>query len=38
MVSKELENSDLVYVSLMADVISLLIIKYRHLSPSGNRA
>ena len=45
MVSKELQNSDLIYVNLMADVFKIIvkygrkiIAKYRHLSPSGNRA
>ena len=45
MISKELQNSDLIYVNLMADVFKIIvkygwkiIAKYRHLSPSGNRA
>ena len=45
MVSKELQNSDLIYVNLMTDVFKIIvkyrrkiIAKYRHLSPSGNRA
>ena len=45
MVSKELQNSDLIYVNLMADVFKIIvkygrkiIAKYRHLSPRGNRA
>ena len=45
MVSKELENSDLIYVNLMTDVFKSIIkyrrkiiAKYRHLLPSGNRA
>ena len=37
MMSKELQNSDLIYVNLMTDVFKI-IAKYRHLSPSGNRA
>ena len=37
MVSKELQNSDLIYVNLMTDAFKI-IAKYRHLSPSGNRA
>ena len=43
--SKELQNSDLIYVNLMTDVFKIIvkyrrkiIAKYRHLSPSGNRA
>ena len=32
MVSKELQNSDLIYVNLMTDVFKI-IAKYRHLSP-----
>ena len=43
--SKELENSDLIYVNLMTDLFKIIakyrwkiIAKYRHLSPSGNRA
>ena len=45
MMSKELQNSDLIYVNLMTDVFKIIvkyrqkiIAKYRHLSPSGNRA
>ena len=45
MVSKELQNSDLIYVNLMTDVFKIIvkyrrkiIAKYRRLSPSGNRA
>ena len=45
MVSKELQNSDLIFVNLMTDVFKILvkhrrkiIAKYRHLLPSGNRA
>ena len=45
MMSKELENSDSIYVNLMTDVFKIIvkyrrkiIAKYRHLSPSGNRA
>ena len=45
MISKELQNSDLIYVNLMTDVFKIIvkyrrkiIAKYRHLSPSGNRA
>ena len=44
MMSKELQNSDLIYVNLMTDVFKIIvkyrrkiIAKYRHLSPSGNR-
>ena len=44
MVSKELQNSDLIYVNLMTDVFKIIvkyrrkiIAKYRHLSPSRNR-
>ena len=45
MMSKELQNSDLLYVNLMTDVFKT-IVKYRrkiiakccHLLPSGNRA
>ena len=37
MMSKELQNSDLIYVNLMTGVFKI-IVKYRHLSPSGNRA
>ena len=43
--SKELQNSDLIYVNLMTDVFKIIVkyrrkitAKYRHLSPSGNRA
>ena len=35
MMSKELRNSDLIYVNLMADAFKVTA-KYRHLSPSGN--
>ena len=45
MMSKELQNSNSVYVNLMTDVFKFMIkyrreiiVKYRHLSPSGNRA
>ena len=45
MVSKELQNSDLIYVNLMTDVFKIIakyrrkiIVKYCHLSLSGNRA
>ena len=45
MMSKELQNSDLIYAKLMTDVFEIIvkyhrkiIPKYRHLSPSGNRA
>ena len=45
MMSKELQNSDSICVSLMTDVFKFIvkyrrkiISKYRHLSPSGNRA
>ena len=45
MMSKELQNSDSIYVKLMIDVFKIIvkyrrkiIAKYRHLSPSGNRA
>ena len=45
MMSKELKDSDLIYVKLMTDVFKIIvkyrqksIAKYRHLSPSGNRA
>ena len=44
-VLKELQNLDLIYVNLMADVFKIIvkyrrniIAKYRHLSPSGNPA
>ena len=37
MMSKELQNSDSIYVNLMTDAFKV-IVKYRHLSPSGNRA
>ena len=44
MMSKELQNSDLIYVNLMTDVFKIIvkyrrkiIAKYRHLLPSGNR-
>ena len=43
--SKELQNSDLLYVSLMIDIFKTIvkyrrkiIVKYRHLLPSGNEA
>ena len=45
MMSKELQNSDLIYVDLLTNVFKIIvkyrwkiIAKYRHLSPSGNRA
>ena len=45
MMSKELQNSDLIYVNLMTDVFKIIakyrrkiIVKCRHLLPSGNRA
>ena len=45
MVSNELQNSDLIYVNLMTGVFKIIIkyrrkiiVEYRHLSPSGNRA
>ena len=45
MASKELQNSDLIYVNLMTDVFKIIvkyrrkiIAKFRHLSPRGNRA
>ena len=45
MMSKELQNSDSIYVNLMTDVFKIIvkyrrkiIAKYRHLSPGGNRA
>ena len=45
MMSKELQNSDSLYVNLMTDVFNIIvkyrrkiIAKYRHLSPSWNRA
>ena len=45
MMSKELQNSDSIYVNLMIDVFKIIvkycrkiITKYRHLSPSGKRA
>ena len=45
MMSKELQNSDSIYVNLMIDVFKIIvkycwkiIAKYRHLSPSGKRA
>ena len=45
MMSKELQNSDLLYGNLMTDVFKTIIkyrrkiiAKYRHLSLSGNRA
>ena len=43
--SKELQNSDSIYMNLMTDVFKIIIkyrrkiiAKYRHLSPCGNRA
>ena len=43
MMSKELQNSDLIYKNLRTDVFKIIvkyrpkiIAKYRHLSPSGN--
>ena len=43
--SKELQNSDSIYVNLMTDVFKIIvkyrrkiIAKYRHFSPSGNQA
>ena len=43
--SKELQNSDSIYVNLITDVFKIIvkyrqkiIAKYRHLPPSGNRA
>ena len=45
MMSKELQNSDLIYMNLMTDVFKIIvkycqkiIAKYRHLSSRGNRA
>ena len=45
MMSKELQNSDSIYVNLMTDVFKIIvkycrkiITKYRHVLPSGNRA
>ena len=45
MTSKELQNSDSIYVNLMKDVLKIIvknrrkiIAKFRHLPPSGNRA
>ena len=45
MMSKELQNSDSIYVNLMTDVFTIIvkylwkiIAKYLHLLPSGNRA
>ena len=45
MMSKELQNSDSIYLNLMTDVFKIIvkyrwkiIAKYCHLSPSGNRA
>ena len=45
MMSKELQNSHLIYVNLMKDVFKIIVeyrrkivAKYRHLWPSGNRA
>ena len=45
MMSKELQNSDLIYMNLMKNVLKIIvkyrrkiIVKYRHLSPSGNQA
>ena len=46
-ISKELQNSNLIYynVNLMADASKIIVkcrrksfVKYRHLSPRGNRA
>ena len=37
MMPKELQNSDSIFVNLMTDVFKI-IVKYRHLSPSVNRA
>ena len=37
MMSKELQNSDLIYEGLMTDFFKI-IVKYRHSLPSGNRA
>ena len=45
MMSKELQNSDFIYVNLMKAALKIIvkyrrkiITKYCHLSPSGNRA
>ena len=45
MASKELQNSDLIFVNLMTDVFKIIVkyrrkivVEYRHLSPSRNRA
>ena len=45
MMSKELQNSDLIYEGLVTDVFKIIvkyrreiIVKYRHSLPSGNRA
>ena len=45
MMLKELQNSDSIYVNLMTDAFKIIvkyrrkiIAKYRHLSPSENRA
>ena len=45
MMSKELQNLDSIYVNLITDIFKIIvkycrkiIAKYRHLSPSGNRA
>ena len=45
MMSKELQNSDLIYMNLRTDVFKIIvkyrrkiISKYCHLLPSGNRA
>ena len=45
MMSKELQNSDFIYVNLMKAVLKIIvkyrrkiITKYCHLLPSGNRA
>ena len=42
--SKEIQNSDLIYVNLMTDVFKIIdkyrrkiIANYHHLSPSGNQ-
>ena len=45
MVSKEFQNSELIYVNLMTDVFKIIvkyrrkiIARYGHLSPRGNQA
>ena len=45
MMSKELQNSDLIYGNLMTDIFKIIvkyrrkiITKYHHLLPSGNQA